>query len=36
MQGDFELSLACSYEALERSEDQMDRERILGPIHPLE
>ncbi|MEO8561889.1 MAG: hypothetical protein ABI601_07430 [bacterium] len=32
MQGDFELSLACSYEALERSEDQMDRERILGNI----
>jgi hypothetical protein len=32
MQGDFELSLACSYEALERSEDQMDRERILSNI----
>ena len=32
MQGDFELSLACSYEALERSPDQMDRERILGNI----
>jgi hypothetical protein len=32
MQGDFELSLACSYEALERSVDQMDRERILGNI----
>lgn len=32
MQGDFDLSLACSYEALERSEDQMDRERILGNI----
>ena len=32
MQGDFELSLACSYEALERTEDQMDRERILGNI----
>jgi len=32
MQGDYELSLACSYEALERSEDAMDRERILGNI----
>jgi hypothetical protein len=32
MQGDFELSLACSYEALERSVEQMDRERILGNI----
>jgi tetratricopeptide (TPR) repeat protein len=32
MQGDYELSLACSYEALERSVDQMDRERILGNI----
>lgn len=32
MQGEHELSLACSYEALERSLDQMDRERILGNI----
>ena len=32
MQGDFELSLACSYEALERCAEQMDRERILGNI----
>lgn len=32
MQGDYELSLACSYEALERSRDSFDRERILGNI----
>lgn len=32
MQGDFEFSLDCSYEALERCVDQMDRERILGNI----
>ena len=32
MDGEYELSLACSYEALERSVDQMDRERILGNI----
>jgi tetratricopeptide (TPR) repeat protein len=32
MQGEYDLSLTCSYEALERSTDQMDRERILGNI----
>jgi tetratricopeptide (TPR) repeat protein len=32
MQGEYEHSLACSYEALELSIDQMDRERILGNI----
>jgi tetratricopeptide (TPR) repeat protein len=32
MQGEYELSLACSYEALERSRDSFDRERILGNI----
>ena len=32
MQGEYELSLACSYEALERSRDSFDRERILGNL----
>ena len=32
MQGEFELALTYSYEALERSSEQMDRERILGNI----
>ena len=32
MQGDHDLALACSYEALELSEQSMDRERILSNI----
>ena len=32
MQRDYELSLACSYEALELTTDTVDRERILGNI----
>jgi tetratricopeptide (TPR) repeat protein len=32
MQGEYEHSLACSYEALEGAVDQRDRERILGNI----
>jgi tetratricopeptide (TPR) repeat protein len=32
MQRDYELSLACSHEALELSTDTVDRERILGNI----
>jgi tetratricopeptide (TPR) repeat protein len=32
MQRDFDLALACSYEALELTEDAVERERILGNI----
>jgi len=32
MQRDYELALACSYEALELTEDDVERERILGNI----